>query len=85
MERKRDPVELRREFYELPDEAYVDRDTAAAAALLRRESMESYAMKGGGPPYTRIGRRALYLKRDVLDWIAKRGRRVENTAQLQAG
>jgi len=84
MEVKRDPAELRREFYQLPDDAWVDRDTAGAAAHLGRDSMEQYAMKGGGPPYTRIGRRALYRKRDILDWIVKKGRSVKHTAQLAA-
>ena len=40
------------------------------------------AIKGGGPQYTRIGRRALYRKADVLAWAAATGRTVENTAQL---
>lgn len=82
MESKPDLAELRREFWSLPENALVDRDTAGAAVYLGRESMESLAIKGGGPPYTRIGRRALYLKRDVLSWAAKSGQRVENTAQL---
>ena len=79
---KPDPAKLRCEFWSLPDDAFVDRDIAGAAVFLGRDSMESYAIKGGGVPYTKIGRRALYLKRDVLAWAAANGRRVENTAQL---
>ena len=77
-----DPTQLQRNFYSLPDEAYVDRETAGAVARVSLASMEKYAIKGGGPPYTRVGRRALYRKSDVLAWIEKRGRRVDNTAQL---
>lgn len=77
-----DPAALRAEFWALPDHAMVDRATVAAALYLSGASMESLAIKGGGPPYTRLSRRALYLKADVLAWAASRGRRVENTAQL---
>lgn len=77
-----DPAELRREFWTLPDDAFVDRDSVGAALYIGRASMESMAIKGGGPAYTRIGRRALYRKGDVLAWAEKNGRRVENTAQL---
>ena len=73
---------LRAEFWALPDHAMVDRPTVAASLYLSGASMEALAIKGGGPPYTRVGRRALYLKADVLAWAAKTGRRVENTAQL---
>jgi hypothetical protein len=60
----------------------VDRATVAAALYLSGASLEAFAIKGGGPPYTRIGRRALYRKGDVLAWAAKSGQRVESTAQL---
>lgn len=79
---KPDPAKLRCEFWSLPDDAFVDRDMAGAAVFLGRDSMEAYAINGGGIPYTRIGRRALYRKEDVLAWAAANGRRVENTAQL---
>lgn len=82
MEVKSDPSALRREFWQLPPEAFVDRDTAGAAVYLGRDSMESLAIKGGGPPYRRVGRRALYLKADVLLWAKATGRLVANTAQL---
>lgn len=75
---------LRAEFYALPHDAFVNRDTVGAAIYLSRASMEAMAIKGGGPPYTRIGRQALYRKSDVLAWAERTGRRVENTAQLGA-
>ena len=73
---------LRAEFWSLPVEAFVDRETVAAAVFVAVVSMEAYATKGGGPKYTRIGRRALYRKGDVLDWATSTGRTVENTSQL---
>lgn len=76
-----DPAALRKEFYDLPDDAKVDRATVAAVAYLQPQTMEKMAIKGGGPPYSRRGRMALYVKRDVKVWMES-GQRVENTAQL---
>ena len=73
---------LRAEFYALPPDAMVDRDTAGAAIYLTRQTMESLAIRGGGPPYVRVGRRALYCKGDLLAWVSRTGRRVDNTSQL---
>lgn len=75
-------VALRAEWYSLPPDALTDRATVAAALYVVPQSMEAMAIKGGGPPYTRIGRRALYRKGDVLEWMQRKGRKVENTAQL---
>ncbi len=75
-------AQLRAEFWSLPDDALVDRPTAGAAFYLEAVTMEKLAIKGGGPVYMRINRRALYRKRDVLRWAAETGRTVENTAQL---
>ena len=77
-----DPAKLRREFWAAAADTLVDRETAGAAVHLSLAAMELAAIKGNGPPYIRIGRRALYRKSDVLDWIEKNGQRVENTAQL---
>jgi len=79
-----DPSVLRAEFYSLPPEAVFDRPTAAAVRYVSPATLEAEAIKGGGPPYTRIGRRALYRKSDLLAWMEKNGRTVENTAQLEA-
>ena len=76
-----DPAALRREFWTLPEDAMVDRPTVAAAFYLSLASMESLAIKGGGPKYLRVGRRALYRKADALAWATTTGRLVENTAQ----
>ena len=75
-------AEKRAEFDSRPDDALVDRATVAAVRYVSENLIEKEAMKGGGVPYLRIGRRALYRKRDVLDWMERTGRKVENTAQL---
>lgn len=79
-----DTAALRAEFYRLPDEALVDRATVAAVRYVEPQTVEKEAIKGGGCVYQRIGRRALYRKADVLDWMERTGRRVENTAQAGA-
>ena len=79
------PEALRREFWALPPEAHASREMVAAAYYLSPASLEAYAIKGGGPPYMRIGRRSLYRKADTLKWAAESGRVVENTAQLHEG
>lgn len=78
-----DPASLRAEFWSLPTTARVDRHTVAAAAYLSIASLELMAIKGGGPAYSRVGRKALYLKSDVVDWLNS-GRRVTSTSQLTA-
>jgi hypothetical protein len=70
-------ADLRREFWESPEEVLHSRETVGAVVFLTVDSMESLAMKGAGPPYLRIGRRALYRKAEVLEWIAQNARRVE--------
>ena len=77
-----DCASLRAEFWRLPLEALVDRQTVAAAFYLSAASMESLAVRGGGPTYTRIGRRALYKKSDALQWASCTGRSCNNTSQL---
>ena len=66
---KPDCRELRAEFYALPPEAMVDRETVAAVRYVTRQTIELEAIRGGGIPYRRVGRRALYRKADVLSWM----------------
>jgi hypothetical protein len=79
------PAGMRAEFWSLPDDAMFDRATIGAVFYLSVASMEALAIRGGGPPYTRIGRRALYRKANTLAWAAATGRTVESTAQLETG
>lgn len=65
-----DPASLRAEFYALPLEAMVDRPTAAAVRYVSTATLEAEAIKGAGPTFTRVGRRALYKKADLMAWLA---------------
>jgi len=73
----------RAEFWSASDDVLFTREHVAAVRHMSEATLEVEAMKGGGVPYIRIGRRALYRKRDVLAWLEANGRRVENTAQLR--
>lgn len=76
-------AQRRREFWQASPESLHDRQTYAAVLHVQDATAEAQAIKGGGCPYIRIGRRALYRKADMLEWMQRTGRRVENTAQLQ--
>lgn len=75
-------AQRRREFWQASPESLHDRSTLAAARHVSEATLEAEAIKGGGCPYVRIGRRALYRKADAIEWMQRTGRRVENTAQL---
>ena len=77
-------LERRAAFWAATNDSLHDRETLAAVRHVERQTIELEAIKGGGVPYLKIGRRALYRKSDVLAWIAKNSQRVENTAQLSA-
>lgn len=74
---------LRAEFWALPPEALVDRETQAAVRYVSVATIEAEAIRGGGVPYRRIGRRALSTKADILARMMA-APKVENTAQLSA-
>ena len=61
-----------------------DDDTlnAPAAALLlgmRMATLAKMRCMGGGPVFIKAGRRVLYRRRDILDWLD--ARRVRNTTE----
>ncbi len=75
-------AQLRAEFWSLPADALLDRSTTAAGTYRSVKALEEMATKGGGPRYIRLGRKALYRKSDVLQWIEANSQTIENTAQL---
>jgi hypothetical protein len=70
-------------FWSLPSDAMVDRETVAAVLHVALQTLEMRAIRGGGPVYRRVGKRALYRVGDVRDFM-NRAPAVENTAQLVA-
>jgi hypothetical protein len=75
-------AELRADFWRAPDEALLDRKTAAAGMGYTVGWLECTATHGGGPILTKIGRSVRYRKSDVLTWLAVNSRRIERSSDL---
>ena len=54
---------------------YVKTKEAAALVGLSHRTLETYRSRGGGPPYSLLGRSVRYLPSLVLTWAAERCRR----------
>ena len=63
-------IELVAEFWDAPGEAYFPREYVAAFLRCSESRLMRDAAMGTGIPYTRFANRALYQKRDVLDFLA---------------
>ena len=74
-------ADLRAEFWQAPDEALLDRKTAAAGMGYTVGWLEWTATHGGGPILTKIGRTVRYRKADVLAWLEANSSRVERTSE----
>ena len=49
-------------------------DEVAALIRVPVNTLRYYRQRGGGPPSFRVGRRVLYRRADVLDWIDQQRR-----------
>ena len=47
-------------------------DLVKANIASNRRTLDTWASRGGGPPYLKIGRRRLYDPADVLAWLESR-------------
>lgn len=64
---------------ELPAPAYLDVHSAAAYLSVTRKQLEHWRSRGGGPPFTKLGRLVRYSRCDLDDWMIQR--RVLSTSQ----
>jgi predicted DNA-binding transcriptional regulator AlpA len=80
-----DRAALRSEFWDAPDDAWLDRKTVAAGLGMSISWLEKLATQGNGPPYRKMGkRRVLYRKRDVVAWFENYASRwLNSSARLQ--
>jgi len=76
-------AELRGDFWRAPQEALLDRKTAAAGMGYTVGWLEWTATNGGGPILTKIGRSVRYRKSDVINWLDANSRRIERTSDLK--
>lgn len=62
---QRDPMsEARSSFY--------SNDEAADFLRLSPRTLEKYRVRGGGPPFRKLGRRVVYARADLEDWAGQR-------------
>jgi len=55
---------------EIEEEAVVwDTDEAAAYMRISPRTLVSWRSRGMGPTYVKVGRRVVYLQRDIVAWL----------------
>ena len=55
---------------EIEEEAEVwDTDEAAAFLRISPRTLVSWRSRGMGPTYVKVGRRVVYLQRDIVAWL----------------
>ena len=59
------------------DEA-ADEDEASQITKTPKATLQTKRVRGGGPPFTKVGKRVLYIRRDLFDWLAA-GRRTSTS------
>jgi len=70
------------DFWAADDQALFNRKQIAGVLRCSVSWLEQLATRGDGPLMLKFGRRVLYRKRDVLDWIASRAKVVAHTSAL---
>lgn len=76
-------IEYQQEFINAPAEALLNSKTVAAFINRSVSWLNCKAVSGGGIPYTKIGNRRLYLKQDVLNWLAANSQKVNSTSEYE--
>ena len=72
---------LREQFVKADVNAMVTTEEVSAYTGLSVSWFNTKAVEGGGIPFRKIGKRRMYLKQDVLDWLEKHCPKVSNTMQ----
>lgn len=62
-------LHLLNEFEDAPSSALFNQHTIAAVLSCSTQLLERNRWAGGGVPYLKIGRKVLYRKSDVLDFL----------------
>lgn len=57
-----------------PDREYLNAEEAAGFLGLSKQQLDVHRMKGGGPPFHKVGRRVLYSVSDLRAWMASHRR-----------
>ena len=74
-------AKLREQFVKADASVMVTTEEASAYTGLSVSWFNTKAITGGGIPFRKIGKRRMYMKQDVLDWLEKHCPKVLNTMQ----
>ena len=72
------------EEMEMDGDVYMDTKEAAKFLKLSHRTLQSYRGSGKGPPFSRLGNRARYLRSKVAEWAAEREARSTTEADEKA-
>lgn len=73
------------DFWHADDNAYFTRKQVATVIHYSVSALEQWAVKGGGPVMVKMGRKVLYQKKAVLDWVGRTARTITSTSALMGG
>lgn len=76
-----DTDKLRESFVKADNSVMVTTEEASAYTGLSVSWFNTKAITGDGIAFRKIGKRRMYLKQDVLDWLEKNCPKVLNTMQ----
>jgi hypothetical protein len=68
-----------RPMAEIDDDAMLDAQATERLIGLRTATLAKMRCMGGGPPFVKAGRRVLYRRSDLIEWL--NARRVRNTTE----
>ena len=63
----------------MTDDDFLDSNTAASLMGLRKTTLAKLRVTGGGLVFVKAGRKVLYKKQDLVEWLD--ARRVNNTTE----
>lgn len=77
-------AEICTEFWYAPDDALFPQSDIAAVTTYSKSWLERARWAGGGIPYLKVGRKVLYRKRDVVEWLNQQAR-ATSTSEYVSG
>lgn len=76
-----DTNKLREFFVKADANVMVTTEEVAAYTGLSISWFNTKAVEGGGIPFRKIGKRRMYMKQDILNWLEEHCPKVSNTMQ----
>ena len=77
-------AKLREQFVKADSNVMATTEEVSAYTGLSVSWFNTKAVEGDGIPFRKIGKRRMYMKQDVLDWLEKHCPKVSNTMQYES-